>query len=202
MFIQVIQGKAGDEAALRAAMDRWQSDLMPGATGYLGTTAGFTDDGTFVALARFESADAARANSERREQGEWWAEMSKGFDGEVEFLDSAEVQTYRDGGSDEAGFVQVMRGRSDDVRRMNELMAGHDEQIHEARPEILGGVMIDGGDGRWVNAFYFTDEAAAREGEQKDLPAELQADFEEGMRLGGEPTFLDLRDPILVSAAK
>ncbi len=199
MFIQVIQAKASDEAGIRRGMDRWRDELMPGATGYLGTTAGFADDGTFIALARFESEDAARANSERPEQGEWWAEMSKSFDGEVDFLDSAGIWTFRDGGSDDAGFVQVMRGRSDDVQRMNELMSGHDDQIQAARPEILGGVMIDGGDGRWVNAFYFTDEAAAREGEKKDFPPEMQADFEEGMRLGGEPTFFDLRDPVLVS---
>ena len=35
---------------------------------------GMCDDGTFVALARFESAEAARRNSDRPEQGEWWAE--------------------------------------------------------------------------------------------------------------------------------
>ena len=201
MHIQVIQGKASDEAGIRRSMDRWRAELMPGATGYLGTTAGFTDDGTFIALARFESPEAAQANSDRSEQGEWWAEMAKCFDGDVEFVDSAGIWTYRDGGSDDAGFVQVMRGRSDEVQRMNELMSGHDEQIHAARPEILGGVMIDSGDGRWVNAFYFTSEAAAREGEQKEFPAEMQADFEEGMRLGGEPTFFDLRDPVLVSAS-
>ena len=199
MFIQVIQGKVGDEAGLRSAMDRWQAELMPGATGYLGTTAGFTEDGTFIALARFASPEAAQANSNRPEQGEWWAEMAKSFDGDVEFLDSSGIWTDLDGGSDEAGFVQVMRGRSDDIARMNELMSGYDEQIHAARPEILGGVMIDGGDGRWVNAFYFTSEAAAREGEQKEFPAEMQQDFEEGMRLGGEPTFFDLRAPVLVS---
>ena len=49
MFIQVIQGKVADAEGLRAAMDRWGRDLQPGATGWLGTTGGITDDGTFVA---------------------------------------------------------------------------------------------------------------------------------------------------------
>ena len=69
MFIQVIQGKVADAEGLRAAMDRWGRDLQPGATGWLGTTGGITDDGTFVATVRFDSEDAARRNSERPEQG-------------------------------------------------------------------------------------------------------------------------------------
>ena len=51
-----------------------------------------TDDGTLVLLARFESEEAARANSERPEQGEWWAETEKIFDGEPTFKDSSMVR--------------------------------------------------------------------------------------------------------------
>jgi hypothetical protein len=200
MFVQCIQGKVADEAGLRRSLDRWRDELMPGATGYLGTTAGFTADGTFVALARFESADAARANSERPEQGAWWAETEKNFDGEVSFLDCEGVRTVLDGGSDDAGFVQIMRGQgSGEVARVQEQMAAHADEIRAARPEIIGGLLLDAGDGRWVNAFYFTSEKAAREGEQKQMSAELQAEMEEGRRLAGEPTFFDLSDPILVS---
>jgi len=78
MFIQVIQGKVADAEGLRAAIDRWGQELQPGATGWLGTTGGITDDGTFVATVRFDSEDAARRNSQRPEQGAWWAR-----DGEV-----------------------------------------------------------------------------------------------------------------------
>lgn len=45
VFIQVIQGKVADAEGVRAAMDRWGRDLQPGATGWLGTTGGITDDG-------------------------------------------------------------------------------------------------------------------------------------------------------------
>jgi hypothetical protein len=31
MFIQVIQGEVADAEGLRAAMDRWEGDLQPGA---------------------------------------------------------------------------------------------------------------------------------------------------------------------------
>ena len=79
MYIQLIQGKVADEERLRRRLDQWESELMPGAVGYLGTTAGFCDDGTFVALARFESAEAARRNSQRPEQSAWWADTATCF---------------------------------------------------------------------------------------------------------------------------
>jgi hypothetical protein len=200
MFVQYIEGKAADQAGVRRSMERWEQDLMPGATGYLGTTAGFTPDGTFVALARFDDEAAARANSERPEQGEWWAEMEKNFDGAVSFVDCAEARTVLDGGSDDAGFVQVMRGRSTDVPRLAEMFVSHADDIRARRPEIIGALLLDSGDGQWVHAIYFTDEESARQGEQQEMPPEMQAEFEEAMQLGGEPTFFDLREPILVSA--
>jgi len=55
MFIQVIQGRVADPAALRAAIDRWGQDLQSGAEGWLGTTDGITDDGRFVATVRFDA---------------------------------------------------------------------------------------------------------------------------------------------------
>jgi hypothetical protein len=199
MFVQAIRGKVGDEAALRNALDRWRTELMPNAVGYLGTTAGITDDGTFVAMARFESPDAARANSERSEQGAWWAEMEKCFAGEVDFLDCPNVRTWLDGGSDDAGFVQIMSGRSSDVARLHDMMSSRAEQVREGRPEIIGGLMLDPGDGRWVDVIYFRSEQAAREGEQKEMPEEMRAEMEQVRQLMGEVKYYDLRDPILVS---
>ena len=91
MFIQVIQGKVANAEGLQAAMDRWKQDLQPGATGWLGSTSGITDDGTFIASVRFESEDAARRNSMRPEQGAWWAETEKCFSGPVSFFDCPQV---------------------------------------------------------------------------------------------------------------
>ena len=200
MFIQVIQAKVKDEAAARDAMERWQKELQPGATGYLGTTAGFTDDGTLLAMARFESAEAARANSDRPEQGEWWASLESALDGPADFMDADDVQSWLLGGSDDAGFVQIMRGTSENVERMHSLMNSHTEELTKARPEIIGGLLLNGGGGRFVNAIYFTSEKEAREGEGKEPPDSVRADFEEGMRLMGEVEFIDLKDPILISA--
>jgi hypothetical protein len=59
MFVQVIQGRVTSPEQVRAALDRWSGQLAAGAEGWLGSTAGVTGDGRFVALARFESAEAA-----------------------------------------------------------------------------------------------------------------------------------------------
>jgi hypothetical protein len=202
MFIQVIQGKLADEPGLQRCMQRWQEELMPGAVelGYLGTTSGLSDDGTFVALARFEDAEAARRNSERPEQGAWWSETAKCFDGEVVFMNCDGVQTWLDGGSDNAGFVQIMEGHSSDVASMHAMMNAHSDDVHRARPEIIGGLMMDAGDGRWVDAIYFTSEEAARRGEQQEMPDDVRAEMEESMRLRGEVAYFDLHHPQLVSA--
>src|SRR4028118_1129500 len=77
MFVQVIQGQVSDPNEARSALDRWTRDLAPDAEGWLGTTAGVTDDGQFIALARFASEEAARRNSERAEQGDWWGDTAK-----------------------------------------------------------------------------------------------------------------------------
>ena len=91
VFVQVIQGQVTDAGKVRAALDRWAQELAPGATGWLGSTAGVTEDGRFIALARFESEQAARRNSDRPEQDRWWAETSKLFTGEASFKDSVDV---------------------------------------------------------------------------------------------------------------
>lgn len=79
MFVQVIQGQVSDAGQVRAALDRWVQELAPSASGWLGSTTGVTDDGRFVALARFESEEAARRNSDRPEQDKWWAETATEF---------------------------------------------------------------------------------------------------------------------------
>src|SRR3954470_3627397 len=65
MFVQVIEARTSDPAAVKAAMARWVAKLAPGATGWLGSTAGMTPDGRMVAIVRFDSEEHARVNSDR-----------------------------------------------------------------------------------------------------------------------------------------
>lgn len=195
MFIQVIEGRTNDAAGLARQFDRWVEELGAGATGYLGTTGGVAEDGTAIFLARFESEEAARANSERAEQGAWWNETAKYFDGEVSFRDCREVDTTLGGGSDDAGFVQVMQGRVTDKARLKELEDEFMPKVNEMRPDVIGSIRAWDGD-RFINAIYFTSEAAAREGEARMADA-TGNDMEEFGSLVQEVRFIDLKDPWL-----
>lgn len=200
MFTQVIQGKVSDGADVRAAMERWQQDVSPDASGWLGSTAGVTDDGRFIAIARFESAEAARANSDRPEQDSWWTETSKLFTGEVTFKDSEDVDEDIVGDPDQAGFVQVMQGRGNDPDRAREIMAQDSDKWAEHRPDVIGSVAVQHDGGAYTMTIYFTSEADAREGEKKEPPPELKAQMEELNALSsGEPEFFDLKQPWLFS---
>lgn len=201
MFVQVIQGQVSDPEQAHAALDRWAQELAPGAKGWLGSTAGVTEDGQFLAVARFESPEAAQRNNDRPEQDKWWGETSKLFDGEPTFHDSDDVVVDTNGDPDDAGFVQVMQGRGSDPDRARELMTDDSFDWAEFRPEMLGSVSAMYDAGAYTMVLYFTSEADARAGEQKEPPAEVQAQMAEMGELSvGETKFFDLKQPWTYSA--
>ncbi len=114
MFVQVIKGRTNDPNRLRSQNDRWREEVRPGAAGFLGSTGGIADDGTVIFFARFADEAAARANSNRAEQGAWWEETMGCFDGDPTFRESSDTRMLFDGGSDDAGFVQLMEGTVSD----------------------------------------------------------------------------------------
>ena len=196
MFVQVIKGRVADPARVKAALDRWAEELAPGAEGWLGTTAGVTEDGRFVAAARFSSEEAARRNSDRPEQDRWWSETSRLFDGEPSFDDSSDVEVDTNGDPAAATFVQVMRGRTSDPERARRLMAEDSTDWSAFRPDMLGSVAAGHDGGAYTMMMWFTSEAEAREGEAKEPPPELKAQMDEmGTLSVGEPEFFDLKDP-------
>jgi hypothetical protein len=200
MFVQVIEGRTAQAKGLAEAFDRWKADLSPGATGWLGMTGGVTEEGRFIAVARFESEEAAMANSARPEQDAWWAETAKLLEGEATFRNSTDVDVDLRGDPDQAGFVQVMQGRGSDPERAKQLMAQDADKWAEFRPDVIGSVAIGHEEGAYTMVMYFTSEAEAREGERKELPPELQAQMEEMNNLSiGGPEFFDLKQPILSS---
>lgn len=184
MFIQVITGKVIDADGFERLSDQWESELRPGAAGYLGTTEGTTDDGRFVVAARFESKEAAARNSGRPEQGAWFAEIEKAV-AEVTFHDCSRIEALFGGGKDDAGFVQVMQGHIGDAAKAEEMFArGADAEkvLGAARPDVIGEVIAlhDDGNG-YTDIVYFSSEAEARANEKRELPADAQVmmqDFE------------------------
>ncbi len=200
MFVQVIQGQVTDRSALRAAMDRWRSEVAPGSIGWLGSTGGVTEDGKFILLARFSSQEEAMRNSDRPEQDAWWSETSKLFDGEATFKNSTAVDEDLVGNPDDAGFVQFVLGKVRDPERARALMRQDPQSWAQVRPDLLGTLTAVHEGGEMTTAAYFTSEIQAREGESKEVPEELREGMEEINTLTvGEPEYLDIKEPWLDS---
>jgi hypothetical protein len=105
------------------------------------------------------------------------------------------VDVLFDGGSDEAGFVQIMEGTVSDRSKLDametpELL----DQLQANRPDLLGSVRVWVSGDSFVEAAYFTSEADARAGESGEAFSGPQDDF---ASLFGEMTFVDLRAPLL-----
>ena len=199
MFIQVITGTVTDAEGLKRQFDRWQTELRPGATGYLGSTAGITADGRVVVLARFDTEADARRNSERPEQAKWWAETEKMLR-DAAFDDSVEVKTMLGGGSDIAAFVQVMRGHVKDAGKLAALeaaMGKSEAGMRRFRPDILGEVIAIHAGGTYTDAVYFTSESEAHAGETTPPPAELQTVIDDMDAAIAVDEYLDLTAPWL-----
>jgi hypothetical protein len=178
MFIQVVSGKVTNLDGMIAAADRWQTDLRPGATGYLGVTSGVTDDQRFVTIVRFDNEKNAMANSERPEQGKWFAELSQNLT-DVTFHSCNRVETLFGGGNDDATFIQVMQGRVKDKAKADAMFAKSAEAekvLKEARPDVIGEIVAlhDDGD-TYTDIVYFSSEAEARANESKPMPEAAQA---------------------------
>lgn len=191
MFIQIMQGKCMRPDEMHALADEWREQIAPHASGWLGGTYGFTDDNQFVGVVRFDSPESANANSARPEQSAWAERMAACFDGPIEYHDCDDVEMFLDGGSDQAGFVQVIRGKVDDPSRLKAGLADT-SMMHQMRPEIIGGTLAVEPDGTFTETIAFTDEQSARVGEKMEPPDDVRRELEYAMR---GATFYDLHHP-------
>jgi hypothetical protein len=183
-------------------MDMWREELEPGAEGWLGGTYGIDDNNEFIGVVRFDSKESAERNSNRPEQGQWWAETETCFDGPVTFHDCEDVQLMFDGGSDDAGFVQIIQGRLTDPAKFRDFMDQPMDMLHKQRPEIIGGTMAIDKDGYFTQTVAFRSEAEAREGEKKQMPAEMDEQWADAQSLMSDVSYHDLHHPWFASAGK
>jgi hypothetical protein len=200
VFIQIIQGKCRDAEGMRRLSEEWREQMAPSAEGWLGGTYGITDDDEFVAVVRFESREAAMRNSVRPEQGEWWKRMEDCFDGPATFHDSDNAMMFLEGGSDDAGFVQIIQGRVSDPERFRSFMSQPMDVLHEQRPEIVGGTIAMEPDGWFTETVAFRSEAEARAGEAKEMPEGAGDDWAREMERMTDLRYLDLHSPWFSSA--
>ncbi len=195
MFVQVVQGQVMDVNALRAAFDQWREHHEPMAEGFLGGTYGATDDGEFIGVVRFESEAAARRNSERPEQSAWWEDTRRLFTGDVTFHDCPDVIMMLGGGSDEAGFVQVMQGRVRDRDKATAMIHDAESMLARARPDILGATIGIEADGQFTETVFFRSESEARAAEKAQLSDPDRELMEQQMSIFEDMSFHDLRQP-------
>lgn len=199
MFVQIISAKVKDGEGIKAELDRWKEEVMPQAEGFLGSTGGVTADGQMILAARFESETAARRNSDSPQQSEMWSRMESHLDGEASFFETSEIAISGDGGSDDAGFVQVMKGKVNDIEAAKALDAQMDSEMPSMRPDVLGSFTAYTDDGNFYTLIYFTSLEEARKGE-KEMTENPPAVMDEWNALmDGDLTFYDIEEPWLTT---
>ena len=180
MFGQVVRGRTTDAAAVRAALEGWS----PGP-GWLGTTAGVTDDGEVVAVVTHESAGAASLPP--------WEDV---LDGPVKVTDGLRTEVFSADDTTRAAFVQVVQGEVTDLEEAMRFTHEMEVARKEFMPCLLRTVTLVHPEGRFTRVLAFTTEEEARAG-VPGMPAHLREREVEvvGRLLVGTMTYLELRDP-------
>jgi hypothetical protein len=199
VFIQVMQGRALDPPGIRRELNRWHRQLATDADGWLGATAGVTEDGWSIVVMHFDSEQQAHRNSDRPEHRAWWREAAQHL-GEVAFHDAPTVRLFGDGRSDRAGYVQVIQGHIDDLERMASLGGDQEEVLAREAPHILGVTVAEHADrpGDFTQILYFTSEQDARRFEVEPLTDADESAQEERRGLMTDLRSFDLREPQLL----
>lgn len=193
MFIQLAQGECTREDDMRALVDDWCA-RMAHQPGWLGGTYGFTDDHCFIGVVRYADREAWDRWCKDPDAASYWAAAEALFDEDCTVHESDDVLMLLDGGSDDAGFVQVLHGRIGDDAKLHQMFTDTEmtTMLHEARPEIIGATMAFHPDGTFTETVAFTDEAAARRGESQEMP---QAATERFTAAIGAVEYSDLHRP-------
>lgn len=199
MYVQVVEAPVADRESLERQLERWESEVKPGAEGFLHSTEGITDDDRLVVVAAFESADAAGDNSARPEQGQWFTETEKFLGSAPSFLETGDIEILGEAPAAAAGFVQVMKGSADRdrVHAMDELFERFREEF---RPDVLGLLRAWTGPDDYFEVAYFTSEAEARAGESREPPPEVAERMGDFAELNEGTEFLDLLTPRIIVA--
>ncbi|HWB72531.1 MAG TPA: hypothetical protein VG452_09950 [Egibacteraceae bacterium] len=198
IFVQIFQGPVMDNARARELYDQWAGTIAPGADGWLGSTAGVTDEGEFIAVVRFASGESARRSNERAEQAEWWQSMKEQFVGDVTFHDCTSIAEFGGGAWAHAGFVQIVQGWATDLRDVMELrfVDIEDHYTRSRHLQMAAGLVCDHADGGgFSEVIYFPSEKEARDPDSQELYREGVASLETLAQHVTNLRYLTLRDP-------
>ena len=192
MFVRVHRGQVDDRDDIRREWRCWERSLQDAPDGYVGSTAGIADDGTFVAMVRYESEAAARCIDAVSPGAERWRQACTRLRDHF-VVDSTETDVWNRGGTDEAGFVQIRLGMSSDPARLRDLYVNQQPvRMGPYRPEVLGGLFAWYGDGGFALSAYFTSEDEARSGENLH---EFESFFDDISAVMQDVRYVDLHEP-------
>lgn len=192
MFVNVMRARSVHAATIHSAWQQWAASAHPGADGFLGSTAGVATDGQLVLVARFTDAEAAGQHTGRDGVAPGLGMIARAAS-PLSVFESDQVDVSMGGGSDDAGFVQLLFGRGD-RERARDLLAQGEDILRRERPDIIGGFTV-WRDGTFVDVAYFRSEDEARAGESRELSAQARAWFEDLAVVMSIEEFVDLPDP-------
>lgn len=172
MFVQVVEGQCPAPEALRTEWDRWAREVAPAGVGWLGSTAGVSADGRFVAVTRFESEEAARMTADRPEQSAWAGRLAEQLTGPAVIRDCPEVRAFLRGSWDDASLVRIEQGQARAIDRV----VSNFEARAASRPgpgeAPVAGILAWGPDWYVTEALYYTASAGARHATAADRVAD------------------------------
>jgi len=192
VFVDVIKGSTSNPDATRRQIGEWVTRIAPHLSGWRGTTAGVTADGTFVAMTRID-ADATPGMA----RDQWPSATPALLAGDRSSLVYDKVTLLDEKGNiGGAGFVQLVFGAVHDSVRADEYLKEFDSAYAPLRPDCIGRLMARRDDGQFVGVFYFTSEQDARTAEAQAVPPEIADLIQRGQALSDGPgTYLDLTSP-------
>lgn len=202
MFVQIVQGRVREPEAAQRLLEGWEDEVGPATEGFLGSTAGVTDDGWLVHIARFRGQGDAGRHSAQPEQNAWWNELRALFSGEVSHHDCSDVALVGGGGDDAAARVEIVQKRSEPGQRLLHGSIGALEAALERhRPDVLGALLACGEDGTITQVVYLSDDEGASPADAPPAAGEEAALLRHlGAEPGTDDRTYELRSPVLVAA--
>lgn len=194
MFVRVIRARVVAKPLLRNAWDQLGHALAE-QPGWRCMTAGTGRASDFIGTIEFSDPVTAHAAWSDRSVARWVGELERTLDS-LDITDSEEAEIVLGGAREDARFVQIIEGSTEDKPRWRAINEAMQEVMRTNRPEVLAATVVWSED-RFLETVYFTSEQDAREGESQEFPGGMEGLFNELMDLVRDMSYLDLRSPWL-----
>ncbi len=153
MFLELVQGRAVSEAALRSAWEQVLATIAEEATGWIGATSGAAAHGGFVAILGFESEEAARISMGRLDESATWNPLEPLL-ADLRFRELPHVRAFGVAGLGDADLVEVTQGSANDVGRLLSVVEGSARAVLADEAPFLGTLVAWDDSAFAVNVLY------------------------------------------------